>query len=65
MVFIIVVSILFVGALVLFAFFPIKVSWFFYMSKPKLRHAQPIREKPSSRKNYTMIDEDSYDDPEL
>jgi len=70
MVFIILISIFFVGALVFFAFFPIKISWFFHVRKTKPKIVREIREKPIPRKNYTMhgyasIDEDSYDDPEL
>jgi len=65
MLFVIFVSILFVGTLTFLAFFPIRVSWFFHMNKPKTRRTREIREKPVTYKEYHKIDDDSYDDPEL
>jgi len=69
---IIFVSLFVVIILILLAFFPIRVSWFYYREKHKpprsYRSTPPKRGilGSSSKREYNRIDdEDNYDDPEL
>jgi hypothetical protein len=63
--FIIFISMLAVAVLTLFAFFPIKVSWFYYREKVSLREeAAPRRSNPPAHA-YTALNDDAFDDPEL
>ena len=67
-IFIICVSVFAVAVLVLFAFFPIRVSWFYYRGKQKTR--MPVQAKQSSSirnpyKSYSRVEEDTFDDAEL
>jgi len=67
MVFVIIISFLFVGTLTFLAFFPLRVSWFFHSDKKqrRVREVHVPRKKPNAYKRYNNIDDDSYDDPEL
>jgi len=67
--FVIFVSLLTVTALILFAFFPIRVSWFYYREKASPHGAPATRQSVRGRKhNYKAASphtDDSFDDPEL
>ena len=57
-----------VAVLTLLAFFPIRVSWFYYRAReprPEKPRQQPKRREGNAYKNYTRFDDDTFDDQEL
>jgi len=68
--FIIFISLLIVTILILLAFFPIKVSWFYFKGKnntnaPLRGTAERQRNNPARTPNYPALGDDAFDDPEL
>lgn len=71
--FVIFVSLFVVGVLTLFAFFPIKVSWFYefrrrdgsvMVQKPRPYH-RPKSKRGNPYRDYARLEEDTFDDLEL